>query len=73
MMPRYDSFTIDSKTVTDLVAYTEKSLSCSVEFNVTRTRTVDGVAQTEAFSGSISVLQVLYNGEWRVWSFLWSE
>ena len=71
LLPKYDSFTVDSKNVTNLVAYTEKSLSCSVEFNVTRTRTVDGVAQTEAFSVSISVLQVLYNGEWRVWSFVY--
>ena len=73
LMPRYDSFTVDSKNVTDLVAYTEKSLSCRVEFSVTRTRTVDGNAVTDVLTGSISVLQVLYNGEWRVWSFLQSE
>ena len=71
-MPKYDSFTVDSKTATDLVAYTEKSLSCRVEFSVTRTRTVEGVQQTDTLTGSISVLQVLYKGEWRVWSFVYS-
>jgi hypothetical protein len=72
LMPKYDSFTVDSKTATDLVAYTEKSLSCRVEFSVTRTRTVEGVQQTDTLTGSISVLQVLYKGEWRVWSFVYS-
>ena len=72
LMPKYDSFTLDSKTATDLVAYTDKSLSCRVEFSVTRTRTVDGVAATDTLTGSISVLQVLYGGEWRVWSFVYS-
>ncbi len=72
LMPKYDSFTVDSKTVTDLVAYTDKSLSCRVEFSVTRTRTVDGAEQTDTLTGSISVLQVLYKGEWRVWSFVYS-
>ncbi len=70
MMPKYDSFTVDSKQTAELVTYTEKSLSCKVEFAVTRTRTVDGNEQTDTLSGSISVLQVLYNGEWRVWSFI---
>ena len=72
LMPKYDSFTVDSKTATDLVAYTDKSLSCRVEFSVTRTRTVDGAAQTDTLTGSISVLQVLYKGEWRVWSFVYA-
>lgn len=72
LMPKYDSFTVDSKTATDLVAYTEKSLSCRVDFSVTRTRTVEGVQQTDTLTGSISVLQVLYRGEWRVWSFVYS-
>lgn len=72
LMPKYESFTIDSKTATDLVAYTEKSLSCRVEFSVTRTRTVEGVQQTDILTGSVSVLQVLYKGEWRVWSFVYS-
>lgn len=73
LMPKYDSFTVDSKTATDLVAYTEKSLSCRVEFSVTRTRTVEGAEQTDTLTGSISVLQVLYKGEWRVWSFVYSS
>lgn len=73
LMPKYDSFTVDSKNVTDLVAYTEKSLSCRVEFSVTRTRTVDGAEQTDTLTGSISVLQVLYRGEWRVWSFVYER
>lgn len=73
LMPKYDSFTVDSKTVTDLVAYTEKSLSCRVEFSVTRTRAVDGAEQTDTLTGSISVLQVLYKGEWRVWSFVYER
>ena len=73
LMPKYDKFTIDSKTVTDFVAYTDISLSCRVEFSVTRTRTVDGAEQTDTLTGSISVLQVLYKGEWRVWSFVYSE
>lgn len=72
MMPKYDSFNINSKDVTNLVAYTEKSLSCRVDFSVTRTRTVDGAEQTDILAGSISVLQVLYEGEWRVWSFVYS-
>ncbi len=72
LMPKYDSFTVDSKTATDLVAYTEKSLSCRIEFSVTRTRTVDGAEQTDTLTGSISVLQVLYKDEWRVWSFVYS-
>lgn len=73
LMPKYDFFTVNSKTVTDLVAYTDISLSCRVEFTVTRTRTVDGAEQTDTLTGSISVLQVLYKGEWRVWSFVYSE
>jgi hypothetical protein len=72
LMPKYDSFTVDSKNTTDLVAYTDKSLSCRVEFSVTRTRSVDGAEQTDTLTGSISVLQVLYKGEWRVWSFVYS-
>ncbi len=72
LMPKYDSFEVDSKDVTNLVAYTEKSLSCRVDFSVTRTRTVDGVEETDTLTGSISVLQVLYKGEWRVWSFVYS-
>lgn len=71
LLPKYDSFTVDSKNTTDLVAYTDISLSCKVEFSVTRTRTVDGAAQTDTLTGSISVLQVLYNGEWQVWSFVY--
>lgn len=72
LMPKYDSFKVDSKDVTNLVAYTEKSLSCRVDFSVTRTRTVDGAEQTDILAGSISVLQVLYKGEWRVWSFVYA-
>ena len=72
LSPKYDSFVYDSKTVTDQVTYTEKSLSCRVEFSITRTRTVDGAEQTDTLTGSISVLQVLYRGEWRVWSFVYS-
>lgn len=72
LMPKYDKFTIDSKNATDLVAYTDISLSCRVEFSVTRTRTVDGAEQTDTLTGSISVLQVLYKGEWRVWSFVYA-
>ncbi len=72
LMPKYDTFEIDSKDVTSLVAYTEKSLSCRVDFSVTRTRTVDGTEQTDTLAGSISVLQVLYKGEWRVWSFVYA-
>jgi hypothetical protein len=72
LMPKYDSFKVDSKDVTNLVAYTEKSLSCRVDFSVTRTRTLDGAEQTDILAGSISVLQVLYGGEWRVWSFVYS-
>ena len=73
MMPKYDSYKIDSKGSTNLVAYTEKSLSCRVEFSVTRTRTLDGTEQTDTLTGSISVLQVLYRGEWRVWSFVYEQ
>ena len=72
LMPKYDSFVIGDKKTVDLIAYTEKSLSCRVEFTVTRTRTVEGVQQTDTLTGSISVLQVLYKGEWRVWSFVYS-
>jgi len=72
LMPKYDSFTVESKDVTSFVTYTEKSLSCRVEFSVTRTRTVDGAEQTDTLTGSISVLQVLYRGEWRVWSFVYT-
>jgi hypothetical protein len=72
LMPKYDSFKVDSKDVTNLVAYTEKSLSCRVDFSVTRTRALDGAEQTDILAGSISVLQVLYKGEWRVWSFVYS-
>ncbi len=71
LMPKYDSFTFDSKQVTNLVAYTQSSLSCRIEFALTRTRTSNGEAQTDTLSGSISVLQVLYRGEWRVWSFVY--
>ena len=73
LMPRYDSYKIDSKESTNLVAYTEKSLSCRVDFSVTRTRTLDGAEQTDTLTGSISVLQVLYKGEWRVWSFVYEQ
>ena len=73
LMPKYDSFVIGDKRTVDPVAYTDKSLSCRVEFIVTRTRTVDGVAQTDTLTGSISVLQVLYKGEWRVWSFVYEQ
>ena len=73
LMPKYDSFIIGDKKTVDPVAYTDKSLSCRVEFTVTRTRTVDGVAQTDTLTGSISVLQVLYKGEWRVWSFVYEQ
>ena len=73
LMPKYDSFVIGDKKTVDPVAYTDKSLSCRVEFTVTRTRTVDGVAQTDTLTGSISVLQVLYKGEWRVWSFVYEQ
>ena len=72
MMPRYDSYAVGDKKTVDFVTYTDKSLSCRVEFTVTRTRTVDGVAQTDTLTGSISVLQVLYKGEWRVWSFVYA-
>ena len=72
LMPKYDSFIIGDKRIVAPVAYTEKSLSCRVEFIVTRTRTVDGAEQTDTLTGSISVLQVLYKGEWRVWSFVYS-
>ncbi|MGM9642310.1 MAG: hypothetical protein ACI3XI_03775 [Eubacteriales bacterium] len=71
LMPKYDRFTVDGKQTTDLVSYTDKSISCRVEFTVTRTRTVDGVEQTDTLTGSISVLQVYYHGEWRVWSFIY--
>jgi len=71
LMPKYDSFAFDSKNTTDLVAYTDISLSCKVEFSVTRTRTLDGIEQTDTLTGSISVLPVLYRGEWRVWSFVY--
>ncbi len=71
LMPKYDSFTMDGIDVTDLIAYTSNSLSCKVNFTVTRNRTVDGAAVTDTLSGSVSVLQVLYNGEWRVWSFVY--
>ena len=73
LMPKYDSFIIGDKKIVDPVAYTDKSLSCRVEFIVTRTRTVDGVEQTDTLTGSISVLQVLYKGEWRVWSFVYEQ
>ena len=73
LMPKYDSFIIGDKKTVDPVAYTDKSLSCRVEFIVTRTRTVGGVAQTDTLTGSISVLQVLYKGEWRVWSFVYEQ
>jgi hypothetical protein len=73
MMPKYDSLSVDSKNTCELVEYTDISLSCKVEFSVTRTRTVDGAAQTDILSGSISILQVLYQGEWRVWSFVYSN
>lgn len=72
LMPRYDSYKIDSMGSTNLVSYTEKSLSSRVDFSVTRTRTVNGAEQTDTLTGSISVLQVLYKGEWRVWSFVYS-
>ena len=72
LMPKYDSFVIGDKKAVDLVAYTKNSLSCRVEFSVTRTRTVDGAEQTDTLTGSISVLQVLYKGEWRVWSFVYA-
>ena len=72
LMPKYDSFIIGDKRIVAPVAYTEKSLSCRVEFIVTRTRTVDGAEQIDTLTGSISVLQVLYKGEWRVWSFVYS-
>lgn len=71
LMPKYDKFTIDGKQTADLVSYTDKSLSCRVEFTVTRTRTVEGIEQTDTLTGSISVLQVYYRGEWRVWSFIY--
>ncbi len=73
LMPKYDSFTVDSKQTANLIAYTEKSLSCRVDFSVTRTRQADGAAVTDTLSGSISVLQVLYKDEWRVWSFVYEE
>ncbi len=73
LMPKYDSYKIDSMGSTNLVAYTEKSLSSEVEFSVTRTRTVDGAEQTDTLTGSISVLQVLYRDEWRVWSFVYEQ
>ncbi len=72
LMPKYDSFVIGDKKTVDFVAYTKNSLSCRVEFVVTRTRTVDGAEQTDTLTGSISVLQVLYKGEWRVWSFVYA-
>ncbi len=72
LMSKYDSFVIGDKKTVDLVAYTKNSLSCRVEFVVTRTRTVEGVQQTDTLTGSISVLQVLYKGEWRVWSFVYA-
>ena len=72
LMPKYDSFVIGDKKAVDLVVYTKNSLSCRVEFSVTRTRTVDGAEQTDILTGSISVLQVLYKGEWRVWSFVYA-
>lgn len=71
LMPKYESFTVDSKSTSDLVTYTDITLSCKVDFSVTRTRTVEGSAVTDTLSGSISVLQVLYKGEWRVWSFVY--
>ena len=72
LMPKYNSFVIGDKKTVDLVAYTKNSLSCRVDFIVTRTRTVDGAEQTDTLTGSISVLQVLYKGEWRVWSFVYA-
>jgi hypothetical protein len=71
LMPKYDSFIISDKKVVDFVGYTKNSLSCRVEFSVTRMRTVDGAEQIDTLTGSISVLQVLYKGEWRVWSFVY--
>lgn len=72
MMHKYDSYSIESLSSSELVAYTEKSLSSRVDFSVNRTRRIDGAEQTDTLTGSISVLQVLYKGEWRVWSFVYA-
>ncbi len=73
LLPKFDSFTVDSKQSSNLIKYTDLSLSCKINFSVTRTRTVDGAPASDVLEGSISVLQVLYKGEWHVWSFVYEE
>ena len=68
-MPRSLSYTIDGITVSDAISYTEESLSLQISYTVTRT-VKDGESElTQTLEGSIMVLQVLYENEWRVWSF----
>lgn len=72
-MPKYDSFTLDSSESDKYVIYSDKSQSCRVSFKLTRTRTEGGVTVSDTLEGSMMVLLVFYENEWRVWSFIYSE
>lgn len=68
-LPPSASFTVDSLSVADAISYTPACISTHLEYKLTRTVNVDGTPTSESLEGSIMVLQVLYQNEWRVWSF----
>lgn len=68
-LPPSDSFKVDSLAVSDAISYTPACISTRLDYKLTRTVSIDGVPATESLEGSIMVLQVLYQNEWRVWSF----
>ena len=77
-MPHYSSFTLSGLATENYIAYTASSVSCRITCQVLRTMTVvnaDGTTENvgSAINVSMDVLQVLYNGEWRIWGFGYSN
>jgi hypothetical protein len=68
-LPPSVSFNVDSLTVSDAISYTPACISTRLDYKLTRTVSADGAPASESLEGGIMVLQVLYQNEWRVWSF----
>jgi hypothetical protein len=68
-LPPCESYVVDQLSVSDSIAYTPSCVSTRLECKLTRTVNVDGTPVTMSAEGSITVLQVFYQNQWRVWSF----
>ncbi len=70
-MAAASSFTVDSVSSGDYIEYSSGCVSVRVDYSATR-RLSDGNGgeYTETLSGSIDVLRIYRDNEWRVWSFV---